>query len=283
MKWRDLAPDPRMVAALEEADRPVLRAVALLGAREMRHKWSNAFADACARMLAAEVRNHSTFKGLHVLPGEDGDSEPPTYVAGQKRKRVDVVVSSLVSGLQVGISLKGMNFRDEGGWQFDKNLTGRTYELQDEVRLIHEYQPAAFLVAVYFLPLGATEDKKSEASESSFARTVQHLRARTGRLDASLPSQLARVDMAVVALYVPGDVEVFGRESYSDSFPRGVVRFLDVLTAPPRRGRPRVETTLSLGQLVDLIAERYQSGGAEPVEWSDPEPDDETPDAVEQS
>jgi hypothetical protein len=90
-----------------------------------------------------------------------GPAEPLTFVAGDRSKKVDVVVSSIVSGLQLGFSLKGMNFRDNVGMQFDKNLTGRTYELQDEVSVIHRYQPAAFLVALYFMPIAATVDKRS--------------------------------------------------------------------------------------------------------------------------
>ena len=118
--------------------------------------------------------------------------------------------------------------------QFDKNLTGRTYELQDEVSVIHRYQPAAFLVALYFMPIAATVDKRSEASTSSFARAVTHLRARTGRLDPTLPSQADHVDAAAIALYVPGDRETVGDFEYRDDLPRGVVRYFDVSDDPPR-------------------------------------------------
>jgi hypothetical protein len=215
------------------------------------------------------VRAHAAFEKLHVLPDDAGNAEPPTYVVGDKSKRVDVVVSSMVSGLQLGISLKGMNFRDSGGWQFDKNLTGRTYELQDEVRLVHEYQPAAFMTAIFFLPIASTVDKKSETSPSSFARTVEHLRARTGRLDPSLPGHYAKADMAFVGLYVPGDREP-GCD-YEDTLTEGVVRYFDVMTDPPKRGRPRVDTTMSLSELVDGISACYRSGGVPDINWAESE------------
>ena len=190
--------------------------------------------------------------------------------AGDRSRKVDVVVSSIVSGLQLGFSLKGMNFRDGAGMQFDKNLTGRTYELQDEVSVIHRYQPAAFLVALYFMPIAATVDKRSESSTSSFARTITHLRARTGRIDPTLPSQMDRVDAAAIALYVPGDVETGGLFDYTDDLPRGVVRYFDVETDPPRRGRPRIDTTLDLAGLVDRIATSAFPSD-ESVNWADPE------------
>jgi len=268
--WKDLPPDPAMLSALDEAEGVVVRARAVGGQRDARHKWSNAFADACARMVAREVRSCSAFDKLRVLPDDEGNAEPPTYVAGEKSKRVDVVASSPVSGLQMGMSLKGMNFRDSHGWQFDKNLTGRTYELQDEIRLIHEYQPASFLVAIYFLPLAAAVDKRGPASPSSFARTVEHLRSRTGRLDVSLASQYPKADMAFVALYVPGDSEP--DYDYVDTMARGAVRYFDVGENPPQRGRPRLPTTTSLTDVVSSVGERYRSeGGA--IEWAEPELD----------
>lgn len=269
-RWADLEPDGSMVAALDRADLGGSRADAITGRREARNNWSNRFADACAAMIAAAVRVHPTFRNLTVRPEHAGPHEPLTFVAGEREKKVDVVVSSVVSGLQVGFSLKGMNFRDAAGRQFDKNLTGRTYELQDEVSVIHRYQPASHLVAVYFMPLAATVDKKGDTSPSSFARAVTHLRHRTGRLDVTLPSQMDRVDSAVVALYVGGDVEEMDGFRYVDEFSRGVVRYFDVNDDPPRRGRPRVETTYDLPGMVDLVAARYRPG-AESERWSDPE------------
>lgn len=270
LRWSDLAPDPDMVAVLDRADQRGTREAAIVGGRSVRNNWSNRFADACAVMVASSVRRHRAFARLVVRPQETGPVEPLTFVAGDREKKVDVIASSIVSGLQVGFSLKGMNFRDTKGRQFDKNLTGRTYELQDEVSVIHRYQPASFLVALYFMPIGATVDKKADSTPSSFARTVVHLRNRTGRLDPTLPSQMDRVDMAAVGLYVPGDSERFDDFEYDDDLPRGVVRFFDVLDDPPRRGRPKVSTTLDLTGLVDRVAERSRPSDAS-ISWADPE------------
>ncbi len=218
-------------------------------------------------MIARGFRNSGLFKKLNVLPDDASNAEPPVFVAAEKRKRVDVVVASQVSGLQVGVSLKGMNFRDDTGGHFDKNLTGRTYEMQDEMRLVHEYQAAAFMCAIYFLPLAACVDK---SEGSSFSHTVEHLRSRTGRLDNTLPGHFAKADMSFVALYSAGDIE----PEHPNATPaeRGVIRYFNVMEAPPKRGRPRIETTLSLMDLVALVAQSYRT--VTPMQWAEAEPDE---------
>ena len=262
VRWEELKPDEGMVQGLDVADAGGSRPDALAGDQSARKNWSNRFADACAQMVADAVRHNRTLSKFDVRPNADGSGkEALTFVAAGKRKRVDVIAATLASGLQVGISLKGLNFRGPGG-NFDHNLTGRTYELQDEVGAIHEYQAAAFMVGLYFLPIQAAWDKTTAAS--SFARTVAHLRARSGRIDRMLPSQLRRCDAAAVALYVPGDP--------GDPFPRGVVRYFDVSDDPPRRGRPTVGSTHTLKQLVELLAEQHAMDEAA-IDWADPEPD----------
>lgn len=276
MKWRELDPDVGLVEALDRADASGTRDVALRTTGSiLKTQWSSRFADACALMVANEMRRHTVFNRLTVLPDPEGTNEPPTFVAGGKKKKVDVIAASLVSGLQVGVSLKGMNFRDPRARNFDKNLTGRTYELQDELRVIHGYQAAAFIVALYFMPIASTSDKRSTTGTASFARVVEHLRARSGRTDPSLASQLDRADMAVIALYAPGDAEDSGGTKSFDPLSRGVVRYFDVRRDPPRRGRPKVETTMDLREFVDLIASMYRGAGeTERIDWTDPEGDE---------
>lgn len=255
--WTDLVAEDGMLEALDTAGpRP------LDGARAAKNNWSNRFADACAVMVANEVRENPEFGRFEVRPNSDGSGrEALTFVGSGDQKRVDVLASTLASGLQLGVSLKGMNFQDRQSGNFDKNLTGRTYELQAEVSAIHGYQPEAFLVGLFFLPIGATGDKRTGAS--SFARTVSRLRSKTGRIDTSLPSQLVRCDAAAVALYSPGDP--------SDDVARGAVRFFDVLTDPPRRGRPRIETTLDLPELVAGWAEQRQRAAGSKIDYVEPE------------
>ena len=260
MPWADLEPDQAMLAALDAADRGGTRAAAHGGGQQPKKNWSNRFADACAQMVADAARRNAYLCTFEIRPNADGTGrEALTFVAAGRKKRVDVIAATLASGLQMGFSLKGLNFPGPGG-NFDHNLTGRTYELQDEVGAIHEYQAAAFMVGLYFLPVQAVNDKVAAAS--SFARTLAHLRARTGRMDLHLASHYRRCDAAAVALYAAGDD--------GDGVERGVVRYLDVQDAPPRRGRPRVETMLTLDELLARFA-AMQARDEEAIAWADPE------------
>ena len=65
-------------------------------------------------------------------------------------------------------------------------------------------------------------------------------------------------------MYVPGDPD--------DPIPRGIVRYFDVSDDPPRRGRPTVESTHTLKQLVELLAEQHAMDEAA-IDWAAPEPD----------
>jgi len=253
-RWNDLEPDRRLVAALDAAGpRPTE------GTTSDKRNWGKRFADACAVMFAIELRASQAFRSLEIRPNDDGTGvEALTGVGGRGQKKVDVIASSLASGLQVALSLKAENFAHEG--TYGKNLKNRLYELQDEVRAIHEYQPRAYVVGVFFLPLDAVSDRQRQ---SSFARTVGSLRARTGRLDFSLPTQLNRLDWSIVALYVP--------EGAAGGPPRGAVRYFDVTTDPPRVGRPKIETTMTLDEVVGRIAADYQTDAGQLVKWAKPE------------
>jgi len=117
-------------------------------------------------------------------------------------------------------------------------------------------------------------DKKTVHSESSFARTVRHLRQRVGRIDPLIASHMGRLDMAVVALYVAGDEErdKDGTVVAADTLPRGVIRYFDVRDDPPRRGRPVVASTMGLEELVDRMANEFEEFSFGPsVEWVAPE------------
>ena len=257
MYWRDLEPDQRMLSALEHAgQRPVD------GNQDEKRHWSERLANACAVAIADELRV-SELSDKKILPASlAGGTEPLTPLGAGTSKRIDVTVADAVLGLELelGFSLKGLNFRDGRSGNFDKNLTGRLYELGDEVRMGHEHPPHAFMAGVFFLPLDSTSDK-TERAQSSFAHTVIKLRERTGRLDPALAAHAPRCDSSWVGLYTLGDE--------AQGLPRGIVRFFNVGNAPPRRGRPRVETTMSLAEMVQAVvgAATFTSN----VEYAEPE------------
>lgn len=260
-RWADLTPEPAIVAALGYAgSRPED------GDQNEKRRWSERFADASAVAIARDVAALPVLRGKRIRPlSLDEGVEPLTPLGSGVSKRIDVMVSDPLLGLEVGVSLKGLNFRDARRGNDDKNLTGRRYELGDEVRAVHEHLPHAFMVGIVFLPLSAATDKAQ--GHSSFANAVVKLRQRTGRVDPSLAHHSSRCDMAYVARYTTG--------SESDAFPAGLVRFCDVFTAPPRRGRPRVATTLSLENMVERIIAAAMSEAD--VDWALPEQDSDQP------
>lgn len=253
-QWADLKPEPGIVDALDHAGtRPPNTAD-----RKARHAWSDLFADGCAVALAAAFRKTPLAKRKKkILPeGIEKGTEPVTPLGSGTKKRIDVTVADSVLGLEIGVSLKGLNFKDGTGLNYDKNLTGRLYELGDEVRLVHEHLPHCFMVGVFFLPVESTDDKRSKGSLSSFAHTVIKLRGRTGRLDVALGAQSMRCDASFVGLYSTGD----------EGLPRGAVRFFDTSNPPPKRGRPRVSDTISLLDLAIAIVARATFSMTN-VEW----------------
>lgn len=271
-RWASLAPDPRLVSALDESDAggPYEDVVALTV--HDRINWSNRFADACARMLAPIVRHALSDLGapgdLDVYPKPGGTAERSILLGEGSRKRIDVAVVHWLGGLRIDLSLKGLNFRDKTGGHYDHNLTGRTYELENEIRVVRQRQPAAFVFGLYWLPIAGATDKAT--GESSMARTVLHLRARVHKGPPGTARDPERLDGAGIALYVPTETTTFGGEAIE----RGVVRCLDVATDPPRRGRPRVETTVTVDELVRGWMRLYLDAvGAAKPDWADPEPE----------
>jgi hypothetical protein len=259
MRWSDLEPDESIVRALQHAGPQPLG-----GTQDAKRRWSERFADACAVAFARLLSQSPRLKSKTIAPLDIGQGTESLVPLGRgSSKRVDVIVVDRIMGLEIGVSLKGLNFRDGGSQNYDKNLTGRLYELGDEVRLVHEHLPHAFMSGVFFLPLDAATDK-SDAGDSSFARAVLKLRERTGRLDAALAGHAARCDSAYVALYTRGQE--------AGGFPPGLVRLVNVSTmAPPRRGRPQIANSMSLHEVVDeIVASATHSAR---ITWSEPEPD----------
>lgn len=257
LRWHELAPEPGVLGALDHAGpRPAPDA-----SQSAKRRWSERFAHACAVTVADAFRpcglDDKTIRPVSIA----GGTEPLTPLGGATRKRIDVTVVDSMLGLEIGVSLKGLNFRDAGSGNFDKNLTGRLYEMADEVRVVHEHLPHAFIAGIFFLPLEATIDKTDSAT-SSFAHTVRKLRERTGRLDPALAAQASRCDAGFVSLYAHEE----GRP-----IRRGVARFFPVTAAPPRRGRPVVAQTLALGEMVQAIVDsaRYR----DPILWGEAEVD----------
>jgi hypothetical protein len=204
-------------------------------------------------------------KDVVVYPASGGTSERSILLGEGSRKRIDVAVVHPLGGLRIDISLKGMNFRGNSG-NYDHNLTGRTYELEDELRQVRNKQPSAFVFALYWIPLAGAWDKAK--AETSLARTVLLLRARVHKGAPGTPRPPDFLDGAAGALYAPADTPLGGSEVVQ----RGVFRCLDVTTEPPQRGRPRLDTTVSLDDILAAWVTLYlDSLGLVKPKWAQPE------------
>lgn len=256
--WSGLEAEVAILAALDHAGvRP-----ADDENQNVKRAWSERFANGCAVALSQELRRHRKLRKKRIRPENlETGTEPLTPLGAATNKRIDVTVADELLGLEIGLSLKGFNFKDGKSNNYDKNLTGRLYELGDEMRLIHEHLPHAFMVGILFLPLGSTGDKTPKA-ESSFARAMMKLRDRTGRVDHLLHT--TKCDSGYVGLYVIGDE--------ADGYTRGACRFVNVASNPPRRGRPPMVATLSLSQVVEQIVRDATRTSAR--EWGEAETDD---------
>jgi hypothetical protein len=154
------------------------------------------------------------------------------------------------------------------GGNFDKNLTGRLYELRDEVSTVHDYLPRAFMAGLFFLPAAACFDKTT--GPSSFAHTVTQLRSRTGRLDPSLPAQNWKCDFGAVGLYGSGEPD-----EVDHGVQRGVARYFSLIdeegqfTVPPRRRLPVLSSTFSLEELLRQLIGRALRGTAVGMSFTD--------------
>ena len=291
VKSLDLDPAAGMVSALDFADAETARSeidaeahrIANAGLskaerkrareplRDPRKRWSERLATATATMIADEIRGHRVITPrFRVAPLPDGSGQETFWPLGYRSgKRIDVVVAAELAGLQLGVSLKGLNFRDDEGGQFDKNLTGRLYELADEMTTVHRHLPRAVMTGVFFMPVEACFDKDS--GQSSFAHAVLDLRRRSDR-DPSDSAHLSRCDWAAVALY---SHEAEGEKQAG--VPRGVVRFFDTREAPPRRGLPLVSATMSLAEFTDRLLDRAIAGTAASDSYGRAEGDSQTP------
>jgi hypothetical protein len=285
-RWEDLAPDAGLVSILDAADeaRGARTELITSGTADDKTAWSNHFADGCARMVANALRSRVPDR-LTVLPDGDGSAEPPTITFTEggetKTKKIDVLIGDLVAGLQIAVSLKGVGFRDQSSLGFTKNVTGRLYELENEARRLHEYRPQASVISLYFVPLGSTDDKATNQKPSGFADIVRHLRAITGRSDLHREREWHRADMSFIGLYVPGDTERFTRRhknpklrtafAWDDPFPRGVVRYFDVLESPPMRGLPVLNSTRTFDSMLEQITDGLSKPSPNQFGYAEPE------------
>lgn len=248
-------------------------------ARDLKKNYSERLSNAIAVLLASKLRATGRFKSILPLP--DGSGRETGSVGGstKKIKRTDVRYATSDTGLELLVSIKTLNFRDAKKeratgrltiGRYTKNMVRNDHELRAEAMDHHERFPYAVLVAVFFIPIDACDD--GAADKSSFAHAVMTFRPRAGRADTSDP--VAKFERFFIGLYDASD------PSSAD------VGFFDVLSPPPRRGRPpwptdepdptRGERLLTLDQMIAEIAREYGLRNRTYIRWADEKPADPT-------
>jgi hypothetical protein len=146
-------------------------------------RYSEKVSQAVALALADELR-HRGLKG--AKPGSasevGGSGAERRMSGGLGAKKVDVTWSTETDGLLLAISVKTINFKDDGTGNFQKNLTNRRSDMLMEAVTLHRRFPYAVLAGFFFLDKGAASDG-TPRRRSTFENAHARLQLFTGRND----------------------------------------------------------------------------------------------------
>lgn len=182
------------------------------------------YAQELSTALATKVANLLRPRFDGIQPNEDGTGQESRARTAKGVKKLDVNYSTLHLGLGLGVSIKTINFRDEGSGRYTKNVTRVDNELRAEAQDYHERQPFAVMIALIFMPVDACADGK-QRNMSSFAHAVLTFRGRAGR--GSPTDGVTLFERIFIGLYS------------HDGTDRGKVEFFDVLDRPRKNALPR--------------------------------------------
>ncbi len=173
-----------------EADRKLIE----IG-RGAKKNFAQAFSTAIAQKIANALRG--SFPGIQ--PDQDGVGHESLSAGSRGLKKLDVNYSTSRSGLELAVSIKTINFRDDSTGRYTKNAKRVDGELRAEAQDCHGRQPFAVLAAFVFLPLDAAEDAKREVS--SLKHVANILARRTGRTATTADNSI--FEIAFIVLYAP--------------------------------------------------------------------------------
>ncbi|MCG6206455.1 hypothetical protein LPW26_17545 [Rhodopseudomonas sp. HC1] len=201
--------------------------------RAVKHRFAHRLSTCLAQKIAEGLRPR--FRG--ILPDETGAKHESRSASASGMKKLDVNYSNAQIGLGLGVSVKTLNFRDEGTGRFTKNVKRLDGELRAEAQDYHQRQPYAVLAALVFMPGEAARDSQSR---SSLRHAWEVFERRTGRRSTNDdPSRFERMWLCVY-------------ETTPEAF--GSCRCFNVENEFPSTGIPDVATTLS-NVLLEIEAE----------------------------
>jgi hypothetical protein len=199
--------------------------------RAVKHAYANRLSTCLAQKIADGLR--PKFRG--ILPDEHGHKHESRSGSASGLKKLDVNYSNPQIGLGLGVSLKTLNFRDEGTRRFTKNIRRLDGELRAEAQDYHVRQPFAVLAALVFLPDEAAEDSKTK---SSLRHAWEVFRARSGRKSNINDMSLFERFWLCVYSTTKGSFGVCKCYDVSEEFP---------LTGVPEQGRTLSQVLSEIG------------------------------------
>lgn len=233
-------------------------------AREVKKGYAERMSREIALLVANRLRGH--YPRANVTPRPDGTAQEFTMGGGLSRKRVDVGVRDDAAGLVLGVSIKTYNFQDwdtakQRAGRYTKNVKRNDMELRDEADTLHRRQPFAVLYALFFQPVAAATDGKTD--RSSFAHAVLTFRNRQGREGPDSP-RYDRFERVFVGL------------CEEEGARRGAVGFFDVSENPPQNAAPR--KLLGLDELIASMVRDVDVRNGLTQQWADEDGEGDQPD-----
>jgi len=252
------------------------------GEREEKKNYAQRLSNELAQLVADALR--ADFP--NITPTAAGTGQEASVGVDRGSKRLDVKATDHTLGLILNVSIKTYSFQDYspskdrlGRWT--KNIVRNDHELRGEAMVVHQRQPYSVLVAIVFEPFDICDDgdasRTSDTAKSSFAHHVSVLSKRSGRgrrtVYGGIPdsfvdygAQDPRYDLferVFIGLYEQGGED------------RGVVRFFDVETPPPRNGRPADDTTIGFDELIEAIKSEVDRRNRFAPTWAEPTDDED--------
>jgi hypothetical protein len=136
------------------------------------------FAQRLSTCLAQKVSDALRPKFRGILPDESGAKHESRSGSASGLKKLDVNYSNPQIGLGLAVSIKTLNFKDEGTGRFTKNIRRLDGELRAEAQDCHVRQPYAVLTGLIFFPEEAAHDS---AIRSSLRHAWEVFERRAGR------------------------------------------------------------------------------------------------------
>ena len=183
------------------------------------------FAQRFSTAIAQKIADHLRPDYPDIAPDERGGGHESLSAGAAGVKRIDVNYSTKRSGLELAISVKTMNFKDEVTGRYTKNTKRVDGELRAEAQESHDRQPHAVLAAYFFVPEDSAHD--APGGKSSLWHNADVFSRRAGRVRTN--DDFNRFEHVFIGVY---DDE-------------GRARFFDVLDDVPNSGLPTRTVTFS--------------------------------------